>query len=70
MTISHGFLNFLRGLGVAAAMGVLIFLANAANLHGIVPDTIAAFIASLALSIEGYITSQTGSVLASGLKVG
>lgn len=70
MTISHGFLGFLRGLGMAVIMGALIFLANAANLHGFVPDTVAALIASLALAIEGYITAQTGSVLATGVSVG
>lgn len=69
MTISHPFLNFLRGVAVAIVMGVLIFLANAANLHGLVPDTVAALIAALALSLEGYVTSQAGSVLATGVRV-
>lgn len=61
--LSPAVIGFLRGLMVAVIIGVLTFLANAANLHGIVPDSVASLIAMLALSFEHTIAAGTNTAL-------
>lgn len=56
-------LGFLRTLLVVVIISVLSFLGNAANLNGLVSAGMATVIAGLAMSLEHYIESKTGSAL-------
>ena len=58
--MSPAILGFVRGIGVAILMAVLLFLSNAMNLHGILPDSIAAIISGLALMLEHAMSANTG----------
>jgi hypothetical protein len=61
--MSQATLGFLRGILAVVIMAVVTFLANAANLHGIVPDGIAALIAAVALAFEHDLASGTQTAL-------
>lgn len=52
MELSPGWLGLIRGLGFALLFAVLSYLGDAANLHGIVNESVAALISSLALALE------------------
>ncbi len=61
-------LGFLKGLGVAVLGAVLSFVANAANLQGLVSPPIAALLAAIALGLHDHIQSTTGSLLFGAIK--
>lgn len=48
---------------MAAVGGIVLFLSNAANLHGVVPDVAATIIASLALAYEHSQSAGTQTAL-------
>lgn len=61
--LSPAMLGLVRSLGFVVILAVVSFLANAANLHGVVSDGLAASIATLALVAEHYLEGKTGSAL-------
>ncbi len=50
--MSPAILGAVRGLGIALLFALVSWLANAANLHGLVNDTVATVVAAVALAIE------------------
>lgn len=63
MSLTPAQLGFVRAIGYTLLTALLAFLANQANLTGIVGDSAALIIAGLAASLEHYIESQTGNAL-------
>lgn len=61
-------MGFLKGLGVAILGTVLSYLANVANLQGLVSPPIAALIAAIALGLHDHIEVKTGAVLFGAIK--
>jgi hypothetical protein len=56
-------LGALRGLRAAIIMAVVTWLANSANLNGVVAPAIGAIVSMVALSIEHYMASGTTTAL-------
>ncbi len=54
-------LGFLRAIGYTLLTALLVYLSNAANLHGVVADGTALIIAGLAGALEHYLESETGN---------
>ncbi len=61
-------MGLLKGLGVAVLGAVLSYLANAANLQGIVSPPVAALLAAIALGLHDHIEVKTGAVLFGAIK--
>lgn len=53
----------LQGLLVAVIMAIVTWLANSANLNGVVSTSMAGIISMIALSIERYMASGTSTAL-------
>ena len=58
MNIPPSVEGFLRGIGTVILFAVLSYLANSANLTGIVNVSVAGIISGIALAIEGSMKSQ------------
>lgn len=56
-------IGFIRAVGYTLLTALLAFLANQANLSGLVGDSSALIIAGLAASIEHYVESRGGGAL-------
>lgn len=63
MTLTPVQLGALRGLLAAVIMAVVTWLANSANLNGIVAPAIGAIVSMIALSIEHYMAAGTTTAL-------
>lgn len=61
--INGAVLAVLQALGLAVLEAVLAFLANAANLQGLVNPQMAALVAAVALALENSIYNSTGKSL-------
>ncbi len=61
--MSPALLGLIRGVGTAVIMAIATYLANAANLNGIVGAGTGAIIAGIALMVEHVIEGQTGNAL-------
>ncbi len=61
--MSPAILGFMRALLVAVVMAVVTYLANAANLNGVVSTSAAVIISGIALAIEHAMASSTGNAL-------
>ena len=61
--MSPAVLGFFRAILVAVIMAVVTFLANAANLNGVVSGGLATLIAAVALAIEHSMASGTTTAL-------
>ena len=61
-------IGFLRGLGLVVLLAVLSWLANAANLSGLVNPTVGSLIAVIALTLE-HAFSPAGTVFAGTIGV-
>ena len=53
----------LQDIGLSALMGILAFLANTANLQGLVNPEMATLVAAIALAIENSINAKSGKSL-------
>lgn len=53
----------LQAIGLSALMGILAFLANTANLQGLVNPEMATLVAAIALAIENSINAKSGKSL-------
>ncbi len=63
VNLSPSVLGFIRGVGSVIVFAVVSYLANAANLHGIMNDGLATLIAGVALMVEHEMqTSGTGAL--------
>ena len=56
-------IGFLQAIGLALILTVLSFLANAANLQGLVNPEMATLVAAVALAIENTINAKNGKSL-------
>lgn len=56
-------IGFLQAIGLALILTVLGFLANAANLNGLVNPEMATLVAAVALAIENSINAKSGKSL-------
>lgn len=63
MTLTPAQLGLIRGLGVAIIMALLTYFGDATHLNGIVGPSIGAVISMMALSLEHYLASGTGTAL-------
>lgn len=63
MTITHAQAGFLKGLGLVILAAVASFLADSANLHGLLNPAIATLVAAFASSLESHIKSRTNNAL-------
>jgi hypothetical protein len=61
--MSPAILGALRGLLAAIIMAVVTWLANSANLNGVVAPAIGAIVSMVALSIEHYMASGSTTAL-------
>ncbi len=61
--MSQALLGFCRALLVAVIMAVVSFLANSANLSGVVSGGLATLIAAVALAIEHSMATGTQTAL-------
>ena len=61
--MSPAILGALRALLAAIIMAVVTWLANSANLNGVVAPAIGAIVSMVALSIEHYMASGTTTAL-------
>lgn len=53
--VSPATAGFLKGLFLAAVLGICVFLENSANLTGILNPTVATIVVALASSIESHL---------------
>ena len=56
-------IGFLQAIGLALILTILSFLANAANLQGLVNPEMATLVAAVALAIENTINAKNGKSL-------
>jgi len=61
--MNQAMVGALRGLLVAIIMAVVTWLANSANLNGVVSTSLAGIISMVALAIEHYMASGTNTAL-------
>jgi hypothetical protein len=61
--MSPAVIGFLRAITVAIIMAVVSFLANAANLNGVVSGGLATLIAAVALAVEHSMAAGTTTAL-------
>jgi hypothetical protein len=69
MNISPAFNRFLKGAGAVMLAALVSYLADSANLQGIMNPTIATIVAGFALVLEGKIKDKTGNSLFGAAKV-
>jgi len=58
MTLTRAQIGFVKGIGLVLLTGVVGYLANAANLNGVVSGGTALIIAGIASSIESYMQAK------------
>lgn len=58
MTLTRAQIGFIKGIGIVLLTAVVGYLANAANLNGVVGGSAALIIAGVASSLESYIQSK------------
>ncbi len=58
MNLNPAVLGLVRGLGFTVLLAVLSFVGNAANLHGLVNESLAGLIAAGALALEHSLESK------------
>ena len=58
MNLNPAVLGLLRGLGFAIVLAVLSFIGDAANLHGLLNETLAGLLAAGALALEHSLESK------------
>ncbi len=63
LNLNPSVLGLIRGVGSVVVFAVVSYLANAANLHGIVNDGLATLIAGVALMLEHQMEANGGGAL-------
>ena len=60
ITVSPAIAGFVKGLALAAIGAIVLYLANAANLTGVVSPTLAVLIAAIFSAIESSMKASSG----------
>lgn len=68
MNISAGWLGIVRGVLFAAVMAILTYLGDAAHLNGVISESGAAVIATLALGLEHMLEQTSGKAMFGAFK--
>ncbi len=67
--MSQTTLGLLRGIGVAALIGILGYLGDASHLNGVLSYGLASIVSALCLAMEHNIADNTGKALFGAVRV-
>lgn len=68
MNLSSALLGFIRAIAYVVVAAIVSYLANAANLHGLLNDATATIVAGLFAALDHYIEAQGAGALFGAVK--